>query len=70
MGLNKNLLGTLCEWANVFAGPSTLMNGAENYVFEHLAQRLPLPGHMLELAEIDTSADMRSAETFLLKHGL
>ena len=61
---------TLCEWANVFAGPSTLMNGAENYVFEHLAERLPLPGHMLELAEIDTSADMRSAEIFVLKHGL
>jgi choline kinase len=61
---------TLCEWANVFAGPSTLMNGAENYVFEHLAELLPLPGHMLELAEIDTGADMRCAELFVLKHGL
>lgn len=61
---------TLYEWANVFVGPTTLMNGAENYVFEHLAKRLPLPGCMLELAEIDTSADMRSAETFVKKHGL
>ncbi|QOJ09265.1 NTP transferase domain-containing protein [Nitrosomonas sp. H1_AOB3] len=61
---------TLCEWANVFTGPSTVMNSAENYVFEHLAKLLPLSGHMLELAEIDTSADMRSAESFVLKHGL
>lgn len=61
---------TLHEWANVFVGPNTLMNGAENYVFEHLAKQLPLPGFILELAEIDTSADMRSAETFALKHGL
>jgi choline kinase len=61
---------TSCEWANVFAGPSTLMNGAENYVFEYLTKRLPLPGHMLELAEIDTSADMHSAEIFVLKHRL
>ena len=58
------------EWANVFSGPNTLMNGAENYVFEHLAKRLPLPGHILELAEIDTSADMCSARAFVLKHGL
>jgi hypothetical protein len=43
---------------------------ANGYVFEHLAQHLPLPGHMLELAEIDTSADMRSAETFVLQHRL
>jgi choline kinase len=61
---------TSCEWANVFAGPNMLMNGAENYVFEYLTECLPLPGHMLELAEIDTTADMRSAEIFLLKHGL
>jgi len=61
---------TCCEWANVFTGPSTLMNSAENYVFEHLAKLLPLPGHMLELAEIDTSSDMRSAELFVMKHEL
>lgn len=46
------------------------MNSAENYVFEHLAKLLPLPGHMLELAEIDTSSDMRSAELFVMKHEL
>lgn len=61
---------TLWEWANVFAGPSTLMNSAENYVFEHLAKLLPLSGHLLELAEIDTSADMLSAQSFVMKHGL
>lgn len=58
------------EWANVFAGPNTLMHGADNYVFEHLAKRLPLPGHMLELAEIDTITDMREAELFIQKYGL
>ena len=63
---------TSYEWGNVFSGPSTLManTNANGYVFEHLAQHLPLPGHMLELAEIDTSADMRSAETFVLQHRL
>jgi choline kinase len=61
---------TLWEWANVFTGPNTLMHGADNYVFEHLAKRLPLPGHMLELAEIDTNADMRLAELFIQKYGL
>lgn len=61
---------TCFEWANVFAGPSTLMNSAENYVFEHLAKLLPLTGHILELAEIDTSSDMRLAELFVMKHGL
>lgn len=60
----------LCEWANVFTGTSTLMNGTENYFFEQLAEPLPLPEHMLELAETDTSADMQSAEIFVLKHGL
>ena len=61
---------TLFEWGNVFTGPGTLMDGAENYVFEHLAKLLPLFGHMLELAEIDTTTDFCSAESFLLKHGL
>lgn len=61
---------TSYEWANVFVGPSTLMDGAENYVFEHLVKLLPLPGHILELAEIDTSSDLRSAELFVMKHGL
>jgi choline kinase len=61
---------TCYEWANIFTGPSDLMNCAENYVFEHLAKFLPLPGHMLELAEIDSRSDMRSAELFVMKHGL
>lgn len=58
------------EWANIFTGPTTLMNGAENYVFEHLSNLLPLPGKILQLAEIDTSSDMESAEKFLIEHGL
>jgi choline kinase len=61
---------TCYEWANVFSGPSTLMNVAEKYVFERLSKMLPLPGCMLELAEIDTISDMRSAELFIKKHSL
>jgi choline kinase len=61
---------TCYEWANVFAGQSTLMNGAENYVFEQLNKFLPLPGHLLELAEVDTNSDMRAAELFMIRHGL
>lgn len=58
------------EWANVFSGPSSLMDEADNYVFEHLSKLLPLPGHMLELVEVDTSSDMRAAELFVIQHGL
>lgn len=58
------------EWANVFSGPSSLMNDADNYVFEHLSKLLPLPGHMLELVEVDTTSDMRAAELFVIKHGI
>lgn len=61
---------TCYEWAGVFSGPSTLMNSAENWVFERLSKMLPLPGCMLELAEIDTISDMRSAELFIKKHSL
>jgi choline kinase len=58
------------EWANIFTGPSTLMNDAPNYVFEHLAKRLPLSGQMLDLAEVDTATDMQKAKLFVLKYGL
>lgn len=61
---------TRWEWANVFSGPTTLVQGADSYVFEHLAKLLPLPGHVLDLAEIDTTADMLNAEAFIQKHEL
>lgn len=58
------------EWANLFVGPSDIMDGAQSYVFERLTEHLPLPGHMMELAEVDTAADLALAEAFVREHGL
>jgi hypothetical protein len=52
------------EWANIFAGPARLLDDAPGYVFEELARRLPLPGAVLELAEVDTPADLAHARSF------
>lgn len=52
------------EWANVLAAPNDLMRGAPGYVFERLIEHLPLEGHMLELAEVDTSDDLIAARQF------
>lgn len=49
------------EWANIVAGPKTLVDGATGYVFERLAEHLPLPGRIIELSEIDTAADLQAA---------
>jgi choline kinase len=49
------------EWANVVAGPSRLLDGADGYVFERLVKHLPLSGRMIELAEVDTAADLDAA---------
>lgn len=57
------------EWANIVIGPSDLMNGVDGFVFEHLAKKLPLKGHMLRLAEVDTAADLRVAEQFIRNQG-
>lgn len=53
------------EWANVFCGDRDLMHGAAGYVFERLAQHLPLPGRVLRLAEVDTSGDLHAALQFV-----
>jgi choline kinase len=53
------------EWANVFSGDKNLMRGATGYVFERLAQHLPLPAQVLCLAEVDTSADLEAATRFV-----
>lgn len=53
------------EWANIVSGPSDLMMGATAYVFEKLIERLPLQGQMLELAEVDTEADLAAARNFV-----
>jgi choline kinase len=53
------------EWANIVTGPADLMNNIDGYVFEHLATKLPLPGYILNLAEVDTAADLIGAEEFV-----
>ena len=52
------------EWANVFSAPNDLLRGAPGYVFERLTEYLPLDGHMLDLAEVDTSEDLVAAREF------
>ena len=61
---------TAHEWANIFTGPSSIMDTAQNYVFEQLANHLPLPGMHLNLAEIDTTADLKAAQAFVEKFNL
>lgn len=58
------------EWANVFSGESRTMAGANGFVFEHLAARLPARAGLLELAEVDTADDLRNAVEFAQRHGL
>jgi hypothetical protein len=58
------------EWANIVAGPAQLMDEAQGYVFEQLTPSLPLPGEMLDLAEVDTAADLAAAEQFVSRHDL
>lgn len=49
------------EWANVFAGPARMLDAAHGFVFEELGRRLPLPGQVLDLIEVDTPADLNQA---------
>ena len=53
------------EWANVVAGPASLMDGAKAYVYERLSILLPLPACELILREIDTAADLELARLFV-----
>lgn len=53
------------EWANIVAGPASLMNDANGYVYERLSGLLPLPACELDLREIDTTADLELAKSFL-----
>lgn len=53
------------EWANIVSGPPSLLSDASGYVFERLAEHLPLPSQHLDLAEIDTANDLIEARQFL-----
>lgn len=52
------------EWANVVAGPVSMMDDAKGYVFEKLNGYLPLPACELDLREVDTPADLEFASAF------
>ena len=62
-GFSRNMHSNL-EWANVVVAPNDLMRSAPGFVFERLIEHLPLEGHMLELAEVDTSDDLNAARCF------
>jgi hypothetical protein len=58
------------EWANLFVGPHDLMDGANGYVFERLAEKLPVQAALINVEEIDTPQDMARAETAIRAWGL
>ena len=53
------------EWANVFAGPARILDGATGYVYEKLEETVPLNAAILNLCEIDTVADLEHAKEFV-----
>ena len=64
LGFTRDIPGQL-EWGNIVVGPHDLMLNAEGYVFARLKEYLPLDGYVLELAEVDTSDDLKNATTFV-----
>jgi CTP:molybdopterin cytidylyltransferase MocA len=50
------------EWASVLVAPPSLLEGHDNFVYEALEPHLPLPGETIELAEVDTAADLELAQ--------
>jgi choline kinase len=65
-GFSREVRGEY-EWANVVSGPSDLLAGATGYVFERLAERLPLHGQVLDLSEIDTASDLNATRDFIAR---
>lgn len=58
---------TSYEWANLFVGPHNLMDGADGYVYQRIAEQLPAIGALIEVEEIDTPQDMLRAEAAVRK---
>lgn len=50
------------EWASVLVAPPTLLEDHDDFVYEALTPHLPLPTHVVELAEVDTAADLDAAQ--------
>lgn len=53
------------EWANVVAGPARMLDDATGYVYEKLEDGIPLNAAILDLREIDTTADLDVARKFV-----
>jgi CTP:molybdopterin cytidylyltransferase MocA len=53
------------EWANVMVAPPSAIGDGEGYVFEALATQLPLAAAYIEMAEVDTDADLDRATAFV-----
>ena len=52
---------TAHEWANLFAGPPSLLRHGSRYVYECIEPMLPAPSHDVELFEVDTPEDLAEA---------
>lgn len=50
------------EWASVLVAPPALLEGHDHFVYEALEPHLPLPSQVVELAEVDTAADLAVAQ--------
>lgn len=50
------------EWASVLLAAPHVLDGDHTFVYEALDRHLPLPAQMIELAEVDTSADLDGAQ--------
>ena len=52
------------EWCGVAKLPPRLFDQKHDYVFQCIDAALPAPAHVLEVAEVDTQADLALAEAF------
>jgi choline kinase len=52
------------EWCGVAKLPPRLFDPRHDYVFQCIDAALPAPAHVLDVAEVDTQADLALAEAF------
>jgi choline kinase len=55
------------EWCGMACVDSSVFEIGKNFVYECIAPNLPLPAFSLDIAEVDTPADLAGAEAWLKK---
>lgn len=53
------------EWANIFTGPPSILDGNNKYVYNTLENHHPLNACKINLCEIDTVPDLERAKIFI-----